>query len=89
MRLKNYILILPFLFLAFVLKAQDKDAVNFEMRVSKPKLGLNERLRVDFVMNKDGDNFTPPDFEGFQVVMGPSQSISNSWINGVRSYSKT
>ena len=89
MRLKNYILILPFLFLAFVLKAQDKDAVNFEMRVSKPKLGLNERLRVDFVMNKDGDNFTPPDFEGFQVVMGPSQSISHSWANGVRSYSKT
>src|SRR5690606_37542651 len=38
---------------------------------------------------KDGDNFTPPDFEGFTVVMGPNQSVSHSWINGKRSFSKT
>ncbi len=69
--------------------AQDGDAVTFEMKLSKPKIGLNERLRVDFTMNKDGDNFNPPDFEGFRVIMGPSQSISSSWINGVRSYSKS
>ena len=68
---------------------QEKGAVTFEMKLSKSKLGINERLRVDFVMNKDGDNFNPPDFEGFKVLMGPSQSISSSWINGVRSYSKT
>jgi hypothetical protein len=69
--------------------AQEKDAVTFEMKLSKNKLGINERLRVDFEMNRDGDNFVPPDFEGFKVLMGPSQSISSSWINGVRSYSKT
>src|SRR5690606_35777952 len=69
--------------------AQDDDAVTFEMLVSKEKLGINERLRVDFSMNRDGDNFVPPDFDGFRVLMGPSQSISSSWINGVRSYSKT
>ncbi|WP_339664288.1 BatD family protein [Maribacter arcticus] len=69
--------------------AQDNDAVTFEMKLSKPKLGLKERLRVDFVMNRDGDNFNPPDFSGFKVIMGPSQSISSSWINGVRSYSKS
>lgn len=69
--------------------AQDDEAVSFEMSLSKSKLGLNERLRVDFTMNKDGDNFTPPDFEGFRVLMGPSQSIKSSWVNGVRSYSKT
>ncbi len=72
-----------------MITAQDDDAVTFEMKLSKPKLGINERLRVDFVMNRDGDNFNPPDFEGFRVVMGPSQSISSSWINGVRSYSKS
>ncbi|WP_076546525.1 BatD family protein [Maribacter ulvicola] len=68
---------------------QDDNAVTFEMKLSKPKLGLNERLRVDFIMNRDGDNFNPPDFAGFKVIMGPSQSISSSWINGVRSYSKS
>ncbi len=63
--------------------------VKFEAKVSKKKLGVNERLRVDFEMNKDGDNFTPPSFSGFTVVGGPNQSISNSWINGKRTYAKT
>ncbi len=63
--------------------------VSFEARVSKKKLGLNERLRVDFVMNENGDNFTPPKFEGFRVMGGPNQSISNSYVNGRRSFSKS
>ncbi|PIF00711.1 MAG: BatD protein [Maribacter sp.] len=79
---------LPLLFIAFVMNAQD-DTVTFEMNLSKEKLGINERLRVEFAMNKDGDDFSPPDFNGFRVLMGPSQAISSSWINGVRSYSKT
>lgn len=69
--------------------AQEEEGVTFDMALSKEKLGVNERLRVDFTMNKDGDNFTPPPFDGFNVVMGPSQSISSSWINGKRSFSKT
>ncbi|MEM7485624.1 MAG: BatD family protein [Bacteroidota bacterium] len=68
--------------------AQENE-VTFEVKLSKEKLGINERLRVDFTMNKDGDNFNPPSFEGFKVVMGPSQSISSSWINGKRTYSKS
>jgi len=63
--------------------------VKFEAKVSKTTLGINERLRVDFEMNQDGDNFQPPNFQGFRVVAGPNQSISNSWINGKRTYSKT
>ncbi len=63
--------------------------VSFIAKVSKKTLGINERLRVDFEMNQDGDNFVPPSFAGFNVVGGPNQSISNSWINGKRSYSKT
>ncbi|PQB05331.1 BatD family protein [Aureitalea marina] len=63
--------------------------VQFEAKVSKEKLGINERLRIDFEMNQDGDNFNPPDFDGFRVVGGPNQAVSNSWINGKRSYSKT
>lgn len=66
-----------------------QEEVSFKMKLSKSTMGINERIRVDFVMNKDGDNFVPPSFEGFRVVMGPSQAISSSWVNGVRSYSKT
>ena len=63
--------------------------VSFEASVSKKTLGINERLRVDFIMNQDGDNFSPPSFENFRVIGGPNQSVSNSWINGKRSYSKS
>ena len=79
--------------LAFVLtapiQAQEEEAVLFEVKLSKSTLGINERLNIEFSMNRDGDNFQPPDFEGFRVVMGPTQSISSMWVNGVRSYSKT
>ena len=63
--------------------------VKFDASVSKTKLGLNERLRVDFVMNQNGDNFSPPDFENFQIIGGPNQSIKTSYVNGERSFSKT
>ena len=92
MKLKQLTLLLLFfglLFKAPTAFGQEDDAVTFEMKLSKEKLGINERLRVEFVMNKDGDNFNPPSFEGFRVVMGPSQSISSSWINGKRSFSKS
>lgn len=87
--LKCFHILLALLFMTPLVQGQDKEAVSFELNVSKEKLGLNERLRVEFAMNQDGDNFTPPKFDGFKVLMGPMQSISSSWINGVRSYSKT
>jgi hypothetical protein len=63
--------------------------VQFEARVSKTTLGLNERLRIDFVMNIDGDNFVQPAFEGFRIIAGPSQQVSQSWINGRTSFEKS
>jgi hypothetical protein len=62
--------------------------VQFEAKVSKTTLGLNERLRIDFVMNMDGDNFEKPDFKGFTIIAGPSQQVSQSWINGRSSFEK-
>ena len=63
--------------------------VQFEAKVSKQTLGINERLRIDFSMNDDGDNFSPPNFEGFKIIAGPSQQVSQSWINGRSSFNKT
>lgn len=84
MKLETHILLFIFIISSSFASAQ----VSFEAKVSKKKLGINERLRIDFVMNKDGDNFNPPGFEHFTVI-GPNQSISTSWLNGVKSYSKT
>lgn len=63
--------------------------VKFEAKVSKKRLGINERLRVDFEMNQDGDNFNPPNFNGFTVIGGPNISQRREWLNGVKSYKKT
>ncbi len=88
MKLRFYI----FLFFAITIisnvNAQD-DTISFEAVLSKKSLGINENLRVDFKMNKDGDNFTPPSFNGFTVVGGPNQSVSNMWVNGKRTFSKS
>jgi len=81
------IIVILVLFITNSLLAQ----VKFEANVSKNTLGLNERVRIEFSMNEDGDNFVPPNFEacGFRVVGGPSQSISQSWINGRSSFQKS
>ncbi|MEO2063621.1 MAG: BatD family protein [Christiangramia sp.] len=84
--MKIKFLILSFLlFAGGLLQAQ----VRFEAKVSRDQLGINERLRVDFEMNDDGDNFRPPSFEGFTVVGGPNQKVSQSFLNGKMSFSKT
>jgi hypothetical protein len=81
--MKRYLILLFLSFQAILAQVQ------FEAKVSKQTLGLNERLRIDFTMNDDGDNFTPPNFEGFKIVAGPSQQVSQSWINGRSSFNKT
>ncbi|MDC1456358.1 BatD family protein [Flavobacteriaceae bacterium] len=87
MKLRFYIFLFFWITLISNLKAQE-NSVSFEAILSKKSLGINEKLRVDFKMNKDGDNFTPPNFTGFKVVGGPNQSVSNMWVNGKRTFSK-
>lgn len=82
-QMKNYIFLL-------LLTAQGLFAqVEFKATVSKNSIGINERLRVDFTMNDDGDNFEAPNFEGFRVFGGPNQSVNYSWVNGRKSFSKS
>ncbi|WBU90495.1 BatD family protein [Cellulophaga omnivescoria] len=86
MKTKLYILyILTFFTLSSVAAQEEK--VTFSVKLSKEKLGLNERLKVEFTTNKQGDNFVAPNFNGFTVLMGPATSISRSWNNGKRKFS--
>ncbi|OSY88799.1 BatD protein [Tenacibaculum holothuriorum] len=87
MKFKLYITIL-FSFFSFFITAQKK--TTFTTTVSKNKLGVNQRLKVDFIINKRGaDNFKEPSFKNFNVVGGPSQAVSQSYVNGKFSYSKS
>ena len=80
--MKRYLILLLFTFQGLMAQVQ------FEARVSRNTLGLNERFRIDFIMNVDGDNFDQPSFDGFRVVGGPSQQVSQSWVNGRSSFQK-
>ncbi|GAA4973033.1 BatD family protein [Algibacter aquimarinus] len=85
MKLIKHISILLLILTTGLVSAQ----VEFVAKASKQKLGINERLRIDFIMNQDGDNFNPPSFSGFNLIGGPNQSVKNVYSNGVRTYKKT
>ncbi|MGY0426122.1 MAG: BatD family protein [Polaribacter sp.] len=85
MKLKFYISVFTSL-LSLSVVAQE---ATLETKVSKNKLGVNQRLRVEFSIDKQGgDHFLPPSFKNFKVVGGPSQSVNQSWINGKSSFSQ-
>ncbi len=84
-KMKKVFLIL-LLLIQTALLAQE---IKFEAKVSKSSIGLNEKVQVTFSINQDGDNFQPPNFEGFRIVGGPFQSTNFSWINGVKSFARS
>ncbi|MDP3314127.1 BatD family protein [Lutibacter sp.] len=64
--------------------------VEFKTIVSKSNLGVNQRFRIEFSINKQGaDNFQPPSFNQFRIVGGPSSSVNQSWINGKASFAQS
>jgi hypothetical protein len=86
MKLKLYIFILFSLWTVGIFSQK----AELDVKLSKNKLGLNQRLRIEFTINKQGaDDFEPPSFNGFTVVQGPSHSVSQSWINGKASFAKS
>jgi hypothetical protein len=86
--MKKYGYILFFIFIATSVFAQS--GIQLVTTLSKNKLGIHQRLRVDFTVNRQGaDHFELPKLEEFEVVGGPSSSINQSWINGKSSYKQT
>lgn len=83
MKLLKFYIVGFLLFTTQIIFAQ----MEFTATVSKNKLGVNQRFKVQFSVNKQGaDDFTPPSFKDFKVIAGPSSSINQSWINGKATY---
>ena len=62
MKTKNFLHII-----ALLIYFSSHSQVNFITELSKNQLGINERLKVEFKIDKDGDNFVPPNFENFRT----------------------
>jgi len=85
-RIATYSILGFFLLFSQIALAQ----LDFAATASNSKIGLNQRVRVEFSVDKQGaDNFRLPEMADFKVVAGPSQSVNQSWINGKVSFSQT
>ena len=78
MNIRYYILTL-LLFCTGFLFADD---TKFTVSVSKSQVGTGEQFEVTFSLNGNGDDFTPPNFSGFELLSGPNVSSSMTSING-------
>lgn len=84
----RHLYIVFFTFISASLFAQNK--VDFVTTVSKSELGVHQRFKIEFTVNKQGaDEFELPDMKDFEVLSGPSSSINQSWINGKASYEQS
>jgi hypothetical protein len=57
-------------------------AQEFTATVNKNRLSVGEQFQLSFVLNASGSGFRSPSLQDFQVLGGPNQSSSMSWING-------
>ena len=80
-----------FIYTFFALFTSIATWAQFQLKtqVSSQSMGINQVIEVRFVMTGDGDDFKRPSFENFDVVGGPMQSVSHSWVNGRTSMEKS
>lgn len=86
--MKLMYLLLPYAALWLILNSFAFADVSFVATVDRNPVGEGERFEVSFTLNNaTGTNFTPPQFNGFANVWGPSHSTNMQIINGVVSQS--
>lgn len=56
--------------------------VKFTSSADRTTVGTGEQFEVTFSLNGNGSDFTPPNFDNFQVLSGPNVSTSMTSING-------
>lgn len=79
--MNRFIKTLTLFFLSNVILSQD---VNFYIKSSKTIIYEDEKFTIEFITNSTPQKLIPPNFQDFDVLMGPSQSSSvyTQIING-------
>jgi hypothetical protein len=78
-------ILVPLILWAPLLFAQGK----FTATASKTNVGVGEQFEIDFSIDANGDRFTPPDLNIFQVMSGPNMSTSETMVNGSTTFNNT
>jgi hypothetical protein len=51
--------------------------VSFKTKLSRNEVSVGQRFQVEFAVNQEGTDFSPPSFQGFKVLGGPNTSYSS------------
>jgi len=82
LRLIKSIVIL-FLFVVRSVANQQAD-IKFYTQTDHNQVSVNEEFEIKFVIeNVTPEQFTPPSFDGFEILAGPNQSMMAQSLNGV------
>lgn len=81
---KKIIYTLLFLPLFYQAKSQ-----TFTAKTSHAQVATSQQFKIEYTLNANGSNFSPPEIKDFRVLSGPNQSTSMSWVNGNTSSSIT
>jgi hypothetical protein len=68
---------------------KESEPLYYESVLIKDRYFLDEPISVSFEMNKDFTSFEPPLFKDFEVLYGPSRSISSTDLEDQRDYIKS
>jgi hypothetical protein len=55
---------------------------SLSVKIDRDTLGLDDVVKIEFILENLKGEFIPPDFSGFRVVSGPNFYSSYSMING-------
>ncbi len=55
---------------------------SLSVKIDRDTIGLDDIVKVEFILENLKGEFTPPDFSAFRVVSGPNFYSSYSMING-------
>ena len=76
----RYVSLIFFVFQFLIVKAQ----VSFVTECNAKSVVVGSSFQLTFRLNNaQGINFTPPSFDGFDLINGPMRSMQSSFVNGV------
>ena len=75
--------ILSTIFISFFLISNSFGQSEFMVTVSNDSILLGNYFQATFTLkNQSGQDFHPPSFKDYEIVSGPNQSMSSTFING-------
>jgi hypothetical protein len=74
-------IIYTLLFLPLFYQANSQN-YTFTAKTSHAQVATSQQFKIEYTLNANGSNFSPPEIKDFRILSGPNQSTSMSWVNG-------